>query len=91
MLMARETKARTAEEIAKAKIPDPIVVCTAFDKNRYSQPVQAMDRLQYMPHVPLHKVREFLQLYAPHTSHKWRYQATYWVATICLNDTVQQM
>lgn len=35
MLMARETKSRTAEEIAKAKIPDPVAVCTAFDKNRF--------------------------------------------------------
>lgn len=35
MLMARETKSRTAEEIAKTKIPDPVVVCTAFDKNRF--------------------------------------------------------
>ena len=34
MLMARETKSRTAEEIGKTKIPDPVVVCTAFDKNR---------------------------------------------------------
>lgn len=35
MLMARETKSRTAEEIGKTKIPDPVVVCTAFDKNRF--------------------------------------------------------
>lgn len=35
MLMARETKSRTAEEISKAKVPDPTIVCTGFDKNRY--------------------------------------------------------
>ncbi|CAM9800719.1 unnamed protein product [Pylaiella littoralis] len=35
MLMARETKSRTAEEINKAKIPDPVVIATAFDKNRF--------------------------------------------------------
>lgn len=35
MLMARETKVRTAEEMAKTKIPDPVVICTAFDKNRW--------------------------------------------------------
>ena len=36
MLMARETKSRTAEEINKAKIPDPVVIATAFDKNRWA-------------------------------------------------------
>lgn len=35
MLMARETKSRTAEEINKTKIPDPVVIATAFDKNRW--------------------------------------------------------
>ncbi|CAN0519186.1 unnamed protein product, partial [Ectocarpus sp. 12 AP-2014] len=35
MLLARETKSRTAEEINKTKIPDPIVIATGFDKNRF--------------------------------------------------------
>ncbi|CAN0324492.1 unnamed protein product, partial [Discosporangium mesarthrocarpum] len=35
MLMARETKARTAEEMAKTKIPDPTVLCTGFNRNRF--------------------------------------------------------